>query len=219
MDTEAAVVKWQAVGPRQRRVLGVLIEKAKTTPDAYPMTLNGLTTGCNQKNNRDPAVNDTTDDVEQALSSRSRRSGRCRRCKGAGGSISFGTWRMSGSAWTRSRPRSWRSFCCAGEQTVGELRGRASRMEPIADLNTLKPILNSLIAKNLVLSLSAEGRGQVVSRQIFIASRNWRRSKRGWRVLRRRRRRDDDDASRVRRWAAVRSRVRSAAASSRCAGA
>ena len=39
---------------KQRRVLGVLLEKAFTVPDQYPMTLKGATTGCNQKNNRAP---------------------------------------------------------------------------------------------------------------------------------------------------------------------
>ena len=38
------------------RVLGVLVEKAQTTPGQYPITLNGLTNGCNQKNNRHPVV-------------------------------------------------------------------------------------------------------------------------------------------------------------------
>jgi len=54
-----------------------------------------------------------------------------------------------------------------GEQTVGELRGRAARMEPIADLNALRPVLNSLIAKKLVLSLTPEGRGQVVTHGLY----------------------------------------------------
>ena len=40
----------------ERRVLGVLIEKAKTTPDQYPLSLNALLTGCNQKSNRDPVI-------------------------------------------------------------------------------------------------------------------------------------------------------------------
>src|SRR5260370_42471698 len=51
----------------ERRLLGVLVEKAKTTPDAYPMSLNALTTGCNQKSNRDPAMNLTDDAVEETL--------------------------------------------------------------------------------------------------------------------------------------------------------
>src|SRR2546428_217664 len=51
----------------ERRVLGVLVEKAKTTPDAYPMSLNSLTTGANQKSNRDPILNLSDEDVENTL--------------------------------------------------------------------------------------------------------------------------------------------------------
>ena len=54
-----------------------------------------------------------------------------------------------------------------GEQTVGELRGRAARMEPIADINALRPVLQSLIEKKLVLSLTPEGRGQVVTHGLY----------------------------------------------------
>jgi len=48
----------------ERRVLGVLIEKAKTTPDQYPLSLNALVTGCNQKSNRAPVM---TLDEEQVM--------------------------------------------------------------------------------------------------------------------------------------------------------
>ena len=54
-----------------------------------------------------------------------------------------------------------------GDQTVGELRGRASRMEPIADLAALRPVLDSLRAKGLVVSLTPEGRGHVVAHALF----------------------------------------------------
>jgi uncharacterized protein len=54
-----------------------------------------------------------------------------------------------------------------GAQTVGELRGRAARMEPIPDLPTLKPILQSLKQKGLVLELTPEGRGQIVSHALY----------------------------------------------------
>jgi uncharacterized protein YceH (UPF0502 family) len=50
-----------------------------------------------------------------------------------------------------------------GAQTVGELRARAARMEPIPDLSELRPILDSLKSKGLVLSLTPEGRGHVVT--------------------------------------------------------
>lgn len=49
------------------RVIGALIEKAVTTPDYYPMTLNGLTNACNQKSNRDPVVSFTEEMVVRAL--------------------------------------------------------------------------------------------------------------------------------------------------------
>jgi hypothetical protein len=51
----------------QRRVLGVLVEKAITTPDQYPLTLKALTAGCNQKSNRDPITNYNEETVEQYL--------------------------------------------------------------------------------------------------------------------------------------------------------
>ena len=52
-----ATVKWQPLDPEQRRVLGVLIEKAKTTPAGYPMSESAIVTACNQKSNRDPVMN------------------------------------------------------------------------------------------------------------------------------------------------------------------
>ena len=58
---------WPVLSRNERRVLGVLIEKAKTTPDAYPLTLNALITGCNQKNNRDPVMQLQDADVNEAV--------------------------------------------------------------------------------------------------------------------------------------------------------
>jgi uncharacterized protein len=58
---------WSPLSARQRRVLGTLMEKSKTTPDAYPMTFSALTTGCNQKSNRAPVSNYSTEQIEQAL--------------------------------------------------------------------------------------------------------------------------------------------------------
>ena len=66
-QTPPAAPRWQPLGALDRRVLGVLAEKAKTTPDAYPMSLNGIATGCNQKSNRDPLMQLEPDDVAEAL--------------------------------------------------------------------------------------------------------------------------------------------------------
>ncbi len=54
-----------------------------------------------------------------------------------------------------------------GAQTVGELRGRAARMDPIADVSALQPIVQSLKEKGLVFSLTPEGRGHVVCHALF----------------------------------------------------
>ncbi len=58
---------WQPLSALERRVLGVLIEKAKTTPDAYPLSLNGIRTGCNQKTNRFPVMDLEEDAVQEAV--------------------------------------------------------------------------------------------------------------------------------------------------------
>jgi hypothetical protein len=54
-----------------------------------------------------------------------------------------------------------------GEQTIGELRGRASRMDPIDDLNALRELLNSLKSKGLVIPLTPDGRGQVFTHALY----------------------------------------------------
>src|SRR5271156_992222 len=58
---------WPVLDVNERRVLGVLIEKAKTTPDAYPMSVNALVIGSNQKSNRDPILSLSDLVVEEAL--------------------------------------------------------------------------------------------------------------------------------------------------------
>ncbi|MCR9173369.1 MAG: YceH family protein [bacterium] len=57
------------LSPEEIRVLGALIEKSKTTPDYYPMTLNGLVTACNQKSSRNPVVQYDSETVVHALDS------------------------------------------------------------------------------------------------------------------------------------------------------
>ena len=51
----------------EERILGVLLEKEKTTPDYYPMTINGITTACNQKSSRNPVVSFTEEDVKLGI--------------------------------------------------------------------------------------------------------------------------------------------------------
>src|SRR5258708_3067752 len=58
---------WPVLSVLERRILGVMVEKAKTTPDAYPMSVNAVVTGCNQKSNREPVMNVDDADVDEAL--------------------------------------------------------------------------------------------------------------------------------------------------------
>src|SRR6476646_6569169 len=61
------------LSPEEVRVLGCLVEKQRTTPDAYPLTLNGLRLACNQSTNRDPVVDYDEKEIRQALERLARR--------------------------------------------------------------------------------------------------------------------------------------------------
>ncbi len=67
MSETAPEPTWPVLNALERRVLGVLVEKAKTTPDAYPLTMNSLVNGCNQKSNRDPVMDVDENDIEETL--------------------------------------------------------------------------------------------------------------------------------------------------------
>ena len=96
--------RWQPMGAIDRRVLGVLAEKAKTTPDIYPMSLNAICTGCNQKNNRWPLMQLEPDQVEESLD-RLREWGRWGWSRATAACRSIAIISMNGWASTRSN---WR---------------------------------------------------------------------------------------------------------------
>ena len=147
----------------QRRVLGVLIEKQKTgkTPDAYPMTLNSLTTGCNQKSNREPVIELNEDDVEETLLELNKfilvqkvQGGRVERWR----HLAYDFWKA-----TQVEMAIVAELLLRGPQSEGDLRGRASRMNDIPDLDQLRELLASLVAKQLVVYLRTGGRGAIVT--------------------------------------------------------
>ena len=72
---------WPVLDMQERRVLGVMVEKAKTTPDAYPMSVNALVTGSNQKSNREPILNLSDLDVELVIAPSSDYSPRSKKLK------------------------------------------------------------------------------------------------------------------------------------------
>jgi hypothetical protein len=165
-EPSAAQPPWRPLTPRQRRVAGVLLEKAKTTPDAYPLTINALVSGCNQKSNRDPVMNFSADDVERALEEL-REMGAVIEVLSSG---RVPKYRHNLYQWLgvdKVEIAVMAELMLRGEQTVGELRGRAARMEPIADVAALRPIVQSLLDKKLVVALTPEGRGQMVTHALY----------------------------------------------------
>jgi uncharacterized protein len=155
--------KWKPLDRIQRRVAGVLVEKAKTTPENYPLSLKAITTGCNQKSNRSPLMTLDPEDVEATLDEL-RDMQAVVEIQGDG---RVAKYKHRLYDWLDVDKVEMAELMLRGEQTVGELRGRAARMEPIADISTLRPILHSLIEKKLVISLTPEGRGQIVTHGLY----------------------------------------------------
>jgi uncharacterized protein len=158
--------RWQPLEAIERRLLGVLVEKAKTTPDVYPMSLNALRSGSNQKNNRFPQMQLEEEQIEENLDTL--------RQKGAitcvQGSSRVERFRHNAYDWLgvdKVELAVMAELLLRGAQTIGELRGRAARMEPIKGLSELEPVLASLQSKNLIVYLTEAGRGAVVTHNLY----------------------------------------------------
>lgn len=134
--------------PEELRVIACLMEKAVTTPDQYPLTLNALTNACNQKSSRDPvmslefgAVTRTTRQLEEkALISSS---------EGKSNVIKF-TQRMCNTLLSELQfsEAEYAVICLLmlrGPQTPGELRSRSGRLYAFADNEEVKSVLQGLI--------------------------------------------------------------------------
>jgi uncharacterized protein YceH (UPF0502 family) len=156
MEKELVVEQvWPALDILERRILGVLIEKAKTTPEAYPLSLNALVNAANQKSNRDPVMNLQDYQVESGI----------RNCiaKGLISMVRGGRverWQHELYAkWNLSK----RDMSVLGElllrgpQTEGLLRTRAGRMETFDSLEDLREALDSLAARKLIFWVDSKG--------------------------------------------------------------
>jgi len=165
-QTPPAAPRWQPLGAIDRRVLGVLAEKAKTTPDSYPMSLNAVATGCNQKSNRDPLMQLEPDDVAESLE-RLRQLGAVGMVEGYGRVTKYRHYLYEWLGVEKVELSVMTELLLRGAQTEGELRGRVSRMDPGADLLALRTLLASLTGRGLVLPLTPEGRGHVVSHALY----------------------------------------------------
>jgi uncharacterized protein len=158
--------RWQALGAIDRRVAGALVEKAKTTPSAYPMSLSAICTASNQKSNRFPVMQLGPEEAEQSLE-RLRNLGAVGMIEGYGRVAKFRHYLYEWLGVDKEELAVMTELLLRGPQTEGELRSRAARMEPIADLGALRPVLVALKARGLVLPLTPEGRGHVVTHGLY----------------------------------------------------
>ena len=159
--------RWKPLDPQQRRVLGVLVEKAKTTPASYPMTVNAVVAGCNQKNSRDPITSYDDFDVEKALSEL-QELGVVKEIDWVG---RVPKYKHLAYEWLGVKPVElavMTELLLRGSQALGELRARAARMEPIEDLAALKAIVEGLLERKLMIELTAPGRGQIVTHSLYL---------------------------------------------------
>jgi uncharacterized protein YceH (UPF0502 family) len=130
------------------RVLGCLIEKEITTPEYYPLTLNALVNACNQKSNRDPVVQLSDRDVEEALSALKAR--RLALEIHAAGSRAVKHGHRVGETWNFGR-REVAVLCVLmlrGPQTLGEIRDRTGRMHEFTDLDEVERVLDKLSSQD-----------------------------------------------------------------------
>lgn len=144
----------------QRRVLGVLLEKAFTTPDQYPLTLKAVTTGCNQKSNRDPISNYSETQVYETLESLRELGLVAVIHSDSGRTERYRHYMRHRFNFTEPQLAILTELWLRGRQTMGELRGRASRMVPIETLEQLRAEFKGLLDQKYVQSNgSIERRG------------------------------------------------------------
>ncbi|MEX0701739.1 MAG: DUF480 domain-containing protein [Planctomycetales bacterium] len=134
----------------ERRVLGVLVEKALTTPDQYPLTPKALVAGCNQKNNRDPVTNYDEDAVLEAIESLRGQGLATEIHTSSGRTPRYRHFLRQRFAVTEPQVAILTELLLRGRQTLGELRSRAARMVPIETLDLLRGELRGLIDAQLV---------------------------------------------------------------------
>ena len=137
--------------PIEARVLGSLIEKEATTPDYYPLSLNGVMNACNQKSNREPVMSLGETQVQEALDGLvAKRLARDRTSSGS--RVTKYGHRLSGTlGLTRDFSREEIAILCVlmlrGAQTVGEIRGRSQRLCPFENLGQVETTLSALMTR------------------------------------------------------------------------
>jgi uncharacterized protein YceH (UPF0502 family) len=133
----------------EARILGSLIEKQATTPDAYPLTENALLVACNQKNNREPVLELAAGEVGHAVRELVEK-GLVRVVDGARARRYEHKFASSYSVTTRQQAL-LSVLMLRGPQTLAELHARIERLAPVADLDEARQALERLMQKSPAL--------------------------------------------------------------------
>jgi uncharacterized protein YceH (UPF0502 family) len=141
----------------EQRVLGCLIEKQRTTPDTYPLSLNALRTACNQSSSRDPVMAMTDDEVREACTGLHRH-GLARIAAAGQGSRTTKYRHTAGETLpaTQEELALIAVLLLRGPQTRGELRTRTERIHTFATPDDVEEVLGGLGMRGLVLLLDRE---------------------------------------------------------------
>ena len=141
------------LSPVELRVLGCLIEKQRTTPDVYPLSLNALRSACNQTTNRDPIVDYDEGTIRSALDELSRR-GWVRLASGPGSRAAKFRHLLPEAIGVSDAEISLLTvLMLRGPQTPGELKQRTERLYGFDGLAGVEEVLQDLIGRELVARL------------------------------------------------------------------
>ncbi|ASG45020.1 MULTISPECIES: YceH family protein [Citrobacter] len=135
----------------EARVIGCLLEKQVTTPEQYPLSVNGVVTACNQKTNREPVMNLSESDVQEQLDNLVKRHF-LRTVSGFGNRVTKYEQRFCNSEFGNLKLSAAEvavitTLLLRGAQTPGELRSRASRMYEFSDMAEVESTLENLATR------------------------------------------------------------------------
>jgi uncharacterized protein YceH (UPF0502 family) len=129
----------------ETRVLGVLVEKEKTVPDTYPLSLNALVAGCNQKNNRDPVLSIGEEEVQAAVDELKHRS---LVIESSGARVARYSHNLGRVLKVPSQAEALiATLFLRGPQTAGELRIGSERLHRFADISSVEAFLEELATR------------------------------------------------------------------------
>ena len=130
------------LAPIEARVLATLMEKARTVPDSYPLSMNALLSGCNQKTSRDPLMN--LDEAQVAAALDELKTRKLVRETTGGRTPRFSHWFQGGVGVYEQAAVLLGMLMLRGPQTAGELRLNTERWYPFADISSVEGFLDEL---------------------------------------------------------------------------